>query len=206
MRNPLPPPATCTGWPRCTSRCPTTPAPHRRAPALQQGRPADERIPLETASCRASASTCATSPRAAEITPSDLEAAVKKSGHPVPKGAPFCSAPATTSAPFRARICDGKFRRERRRHRMAGRPGPSCIRHWVDAEVAAGLVNQRVHLAFGPGRIESIRKCTTPWPASHSVAATFTPEFSVAYSLRGKVRSGGRCRAKTVAALRHRVA
>src|SRR6202023_3453435 len=41
-------------------------------------------------------------------------------------------------------------------------------------------------------------KCTTPWAASHCVAATFTPEFSVAYSLRGKVRSWWPVHNKTV--------
>jgi kynurenine formamidase len=39
----------------------------------------------------------------AEITPADLEAAVKKAGVPVPKGARCCFAPAITSAPSRAR-------------------------------------------------------------------------------------------------------
>src|SRR5665647_2392044 len=41
-------------------------------------------------------------------------------------------------------------------------------------------------------------KCTTPWRASHSVAATFTPELSVAYSLRGKVRSWWPVQSSTV--------
>ena len=39
----------------------------------------------------------------AEISPSDLEAAVAKAGVGCPRAAPCCSAPATTSAPFRAR-------------------------------------------------------------------------------------------------------
>src|SRR6266851_4070385 len=41
-------------------------------------------------------------------------------------------------------------------------------------------------------------KCTTPCLASHSVAATFTPQLSVAYSLRGKVRSWWPVQSRTV--------
>src|SRR5260370_40769717 len=41
-------------------------------------------------------------------------------------------------------------------------------------------------------------KWTTPWLASHSVAATLTPEFSLAYSLRGKVRAWWPVQSRTV--------
>src|ERR1700731_4104820 len=60
---------------------------------------------------------------------------------------------------------------------------------WVMPRSKQALCTKRFSLPSGPGRIESMPKCTMPCFASHSVAGTFTPEFSVAYSLRGKVRS-----------------
>src|SRR5665213_4394491 len=58
---------------------------------------------------------------------------------------------------------------------------------WVMPRSKQALCTRRLTLPSGPGRIESMPKCTTPWFASHCVAATLTPEFSVEYSLRGKV-------------------
>jgi hypothetical protein len=60
---------------------------------------------------------------------------------------------------------------------------------WVMSRSRQALCTSELTLPSGPGRIESMPKCTTPRPASHSVAATFTPEFSLEYSLRGKVRA-----------------
>ena len=77
----------CTGSPRCISRCPTMAAPISTRPGISTSaaRPSTN-IRWKNASCRGSASTCATSRRAPRSRPADLEAAVEKSGHPVPKG------------------------------------------------------------------------------------------------------------------------
>ena len=60
---------------------------------------------------------------------------------------------------------------------------------WVMSSSRQALCTSEFTLPSGPGRIESMPKCTTPCLASHSVPATLMPELSVEYSLRGKVRS-----------------
>ena len=69
---------------------------------------------------------------------------------------------------------------------------------WVMFSSPQALCTSELTLPSGPGRIESMPKCTTPCAASHSVAATFTPELSLAYSLRGKVRAWWPVQSNTV--------
>ena len=70
----------------------------------------------------------------AEITPADLETAVKKAGVPVPKGGTvlLCTGHHERTFP-RKEYSTRQFRRQRRRHRMAGKAGRRAFRHRLDA-------------------------------------------------------------------------
>ena len=75
----------------------------------------------------------------AEITPADLEAAVKKAGVPVPKKGTvlLCTGHHARTFPTRG-LFDRQPGRERRRHRMAGAAGHRAFRHRFDAAGAGG--------------------------------------------------------------------
>ena len=149
-------PAMCTGWPRCSSRWSTMPAPISTHPGIS-ARAAfpSTNIRWKNASCPASASISRHIAPRAEITPADLEAAVAKTGVPVPRAAPCCSAPDIMRGHSRARRFHRQFRREaaprpprgRRRalggRRVRRRRRPRSPRRRVGAALIAAAASRR---------------------------------------------------------------
>jgi hypothetical protein len=96
-------PATCTGFPRCSSRCPITPAPTSTRSGISTNRASrSASIRWRTASCPASASICATLRRAPRSHQEISKPRRKRAASKCPRAARCCFAPAITPAPFRA--------------------------------------------------------------------------------------------------------
>ena len=89
----------------------------------------------------------------AEITPADLEAAVKQAGVPIPKKGTvlLCTGHHARTFPTAA-YCNRQSRRQCRRDRVAGAAGHRAFRHRLDAA--------------GPGRQSQFRWCTKPASSS----------------------------------------
>ena len=92
------------GLRRCSSRCPTMPAPTSTRPGISaRAASRSTNIRWRSASFPASASTCATSRRAPRSRHPISKRRCRKPGSACPRAAPFCSAPAITSGRSRAR-------------------------------------------------------------------------------------------------------